>query len=119
MTTYTLRIENREAERAIAKTLTQLKKNPTISLAKKGSVISIKTKKKKENMQKSKDSLLNTKMKGKKTQIIRGNDEDNMMLPGKPMTWEQLKKEAQEGLEQYKRGEYYTTEQLLEDMKKW
>ena len=59
--------------------------------------------------------------RGKKISISKAeNDEaDNMMLPGKPMTWAELKKEVRESWEQYKRGEYYTTKEFFEDMKKW
>ncbi|HYV94179.1 MAG TPA: hypothetical protein VE978_20545 [Chitinophagales bacterium] len=92
--TLELEIKSNRADKVINRLLMILEKDPSLKLKRKGKKISI-------------------------ADIEEEGNKDNMMLPGKPMTWGQLKKEAHEGWEEYKRGESISMEELIEEMKTW
>ncbi|MCY7410927.1 MAG: hypothetical protein LH473_11690, partial [Chitinophagales bacterium] len=78
MVQYNLKVENNIAERAIEKTLSQLKKNPSISLTKNGNVIRIKTiSNGREIIRKSTPVKLHRKER--RVATIKDDKDDNLM----------------------------------------
>jgi len=50
---------------------------------------------------------------------LEPSKDKNYMIPGPPMTWEELNAQLEEAQRDYEAGHYWTTEELRNDLKNW
>jgi len=51
--------------------------------------------------------------------ISTHNTEQNLMLPGEPMSWEKLVSEIEQSEKDYEAGNFLTSNELLDEIKNW
>ncbi len=91
MSKFTITVNDAHIERFILNMLGMLKNNPAIQFKKEG------------------NNFL----------ITSTAQENNLMLAGKPMTWEDLVAETEASEKDYENGKYFTTQEIRNDFKNW
>ena len=51
--------------------------------------------------------------------VVKPSEDLARMLPGKPMSWEELEADLEEAEREYSEGKFITSEELLNDFKNW
>ena len=91
MSKFTITVDDAQIEKFILNMLSLLQNNPGIDFKKDGNNFVITT----------------------------TGDQDNFMLAGKPMTWEELLQDIAESEKQYEEGDYFTSDQIKRESKNW
>ena len=91
MSKFTITVNDAHIERFILNMLSLLKNNPGINFRKEGNNFVISTAK----------------------------ESENLMIPGKPLSWERLLAEITASEEEYDREEFLTSKELKDDVKNW
>ena len=113
MSIYTLNISDEGTEQFLLRILDMLKYNPGLKMRQEGNQYFIE---RAEESGESEDANLKRILQD--LHEIEDPD-DNMMLPGKPMTWEELRKRQEESEQDIDKGLYKTTEQIRNESKNW
>ena len=91
MSKFTITVNDSQIERFILNMLSLLKNNPGIDFKKEGN-----------------NFVITTTGAG-----------ENLMLAGKPLTWEELVADIAQSEEEYERGAYMTSKELKDDARNW
>ncbi|HAA13859.1 MAG TPA: hypothetical protein DCE41_20080 [Cytophagales bacterium] len=93
MAKFTITVEGDHLEQFVRNVLSQLGKHPEVEYTQEGNQFSFKT--------------------------AQSSASENYMLPGPPMSWEELLAQLKSSETEYEAGEFLTTEQLKKDAESW